>query len=94
MNEVVKKTFTLASFLFVTQENCAITPWSHDLFLDAKELCSYLVRVKLHPLERFASSFKCENKCNQLCLSVFEIHFFTSFIKTKSIKLIIVFLLQ
>ena len=41
-------------------------------FRSAKKMSSYLLRTKLHTLERKVSSFKCEGKRYQTCLNVNE----------------------
>ena len=55
MNEEAKKVFTPGAMIF---------------FRSARKLSSYLVRVKLHPIERTAGSFKCNGKRCQTCLNV------------------------
>ena len=48
------------------------TPGPVVSFRGARKLGSYLVRAKLHPLERSVGSFKCNDKRCQVCLNVTE----------------------
>ena len=47
-------------------------------FRSARNLRSYLVRAKLHPIERTVESFKSSGKRCQTCLNVDETDTFTS----------------
>ena len=62
MNEAVKNVFTPAPMIS---------------FRSAKKLSSYLVRVKLYPLERSVDSVQCKGKRCQTCHNVKETETFT-----------------
>ena len=55
-----------------------LTPEPMISFRSARNLRSYLVRAKLHPIERTVGSFKCSGKRCQTCLNVNETDTFTS----------------
>ena len=63
MNEEAKKVFTPGTMIF---------------FRSARKLSSYLVRAKLHPIEKTAGSFKCNGKRCQTFLNVKKTDTFTS----------------
>ena len=63
MNNEVKKEFT---------------PKTMISFRSARKMSSYLVRAKLYPEEKTKGSFKCGNKCCEVCLNVNETTIFAS----------------
>ena len=65
--------------LYMDQEvKKVFTPKPMVSFRSGRKLVSYLVRVKLSPLERKVDSFKCKGKGCQTCLNVNETDSFAS----------------
>ena len=65
--------------LYTDQEvEKVFTPGSMASFLSARKISSYLVWVKLYPLESRVGSFKCGGKHCQVCLNVMETETFSS----------------
>ena len=56
-------------------------------FLSSRKLSSYLVRVKLHALERVTGSCKFHRKCRAVCLNVNETLTFTSLVTHETYKI-------
>ena len=56
-------------------------------FRSATEVCSYLVRAKVLPLERTVGSLKCKNSRCQVCLNVNETDTCTSTVTKKTYKI-------
>ena len=54
-----------------------LTPQPMASNRSARKLCSYLVRAKLHPIERQVRSFKCNGKRCEVCKNVLETDTFT-----------------
>ena len=54
-----------------------LTPQPMASNRSARKLCSYLVRAKLHPIERQVTSFKCNGKRCEECKNVLESDTFT-----------------
>ena len=52
-------------------------------FRGAQKWRSYLLRVKLYPLERLVWSFKCNGKLCQVCINVAENNTFSSSVDKK-----------
>lgn len=64
----------------------AFSPKPMTSFRSASKLSNYLVRAKIYPIERSAGSFKCSNKCCQVCENVNKTENFTSSVLIKTYK--------
>ena len=63
------------------------TPGSTVSFRTSWKIRSYLVRAKLHPIERPVGSFNCKIPCCQICACVNETDSFTSTITGETYKI-------
>ena len=72
MNDEVKRVFT---------------PKPMVSFMSSRKISSYLVRAKLYPLKRTLGSFKCGNKCCEVCQYITEADTFTSSVTGETLKI-------
>ena len=63
------------------------TPFPMDSYRNARTLSSYLVRVKLYPLERELGTYKCGSSRCQVCNNIEETETFSSTVTGKTYKI-------
>ena len=74
--------------LYMDQETKNIfAPGPMATFCSACKLSSYLVRVKLYPIEQIVGSHKRKGKCCKVCLNVQETSCFSSSVSNEACKI-------
>ena len=74
--------------LYMDQETKnTLTTGPMATFRSAHKLSSYLVRVKLYPIERIVGSHKCKGKRCEVCLNVHKTSCFSSSVTNETYKI-------
>ena len=74
--------------LYIDQETKNIfTPGPMTTFHSVHKVNSYLVKAKLHPIERIVGSHKCKGKRREVCLNIQETSCFSSSVTNETYKI-------
>ena len=63
------------------------SPEPMNSFRSARRISSYLMRAKLHPLERFVGSRQCKKRRCEVCTNVTETVAFSSTVTSKTFQI-------